>query len=278
MYPIKFTNKSNEILLSPLESDLESPVTSMSIQAIPSSSIKYPARVSSNNSSISDGYKNNSVLLDARTRLDSSVFTTAKSQSLTDNSRKEPVNLAINKLPSLDTMASNYFSREEENQMVTNPIDEFSISSQNTFKQYQFVNDQLVRDTDNIIDRVENNSNYQNQLKLNNDVNSLNNIIKPIIIKKRSNSGCLTCRARRRKCDEHRPICKECARINMKCNYEFNLNLNNWKRITEFETDKSEHTQKASHNERFIEGIGIVKVLRGKVEYKIENGKVMYRA
>lgn len=36
---------------------------------------------------------------------------------------------------------------------------------------------------------------------------------------KRSKTGCLTCRARRIKCDECKPICKNCAKSNRCCNF-----------------------------------------------------------
>lgn len=33
----------------------------------------------------------------------------------------------------------------------------------------------------------------------------------------RSKTGCLTCIARRKKCDEHRPVCGDCHRLSLKC-------------------------------------------------------------
>lgn len=33
-----------------------------------------------------------------------------------------------------------------------------------------------------------------------------------------------------------------------------------------------------SHNETRVAGLGVVKILRAKVEYKIENGQVVYKA
>ncbi|GKZ69197.1 hypothetical protein AnigIFM50267_004384 [Aspergillus niger] len=36
---------------------------------------------------------------------------------------------------------------------------------------------------------------------------------------KRSRSGCFTCRLRRKKCDETRPICSTCTKLGLKCNY-----------------------------------------------------------
>ncbi|RAL11392.1 C6 transcription factor rosa [Aspergillus homomorphus CBS 101889] len=36
---------------------------------------------------------------------------------------------------------------------------------------------------------------------------------------RRSRSGCFTCRLRRKKCDETRPICASCAKLGLKCDY-----------------------------------------------------------
>ncbi|KAF7625825.1 hypothetical protein AFLA_002672 [Aspergillus flavus NRRL3357] len=36
----------------------------------------------------------------------------------------------------------------------------------------------------------------------------------------RSRSGCFTCRARRKKCDETRPICRSCTKLGLKCDYK----------------------------------------------------------
>lgn len=40
----------------------------------------------------------------------------------------------------------------------------------------------------------------------------------------RSKTGCLTCIARRKKCDEHRPVCGNCHRLSLKCVPRANVN------------------------------------------------------
>lgn len=157
-----------------------------------------------------------------------------------------------------------------------------------------------------------NNDNYSNNSSNSNiNNNNLNVILKePVSIQKRSKSGCLTCRARKRKCDETKPICKECARINMKCVYECKIenkskiksqskgNDNKNEGTLFFSTEQSSSkilkTSKKFHlrgkdneiilmkklalNETFLEGFGVIKVLRAKVDYKILDGKMVYRA
>lgn len=41
-------------------------------------------------------------------------------------------------------------------------------------------------------------------------------------IKLRSNEGCQKCRLRRKKCDELRPVCGSCARLNLRCAFPHN--------------------------------------------------------
>ncbi|EMG45583.1 hypothetical protein G210_4235 [Candida maltosa Xu316] len=36
-------------------------------------------------------------------------------------------------------------------------------------------------------------------------------------VRKRSKSGCLTCRRRKKKCDESKPVCKDCSRLHREC-------------------------------------------------------------
>lgn len=97
----------------------------------------------------------------------------------------------------------------------------------------------------------------------------------------RSNKGCLTCRSRKHKCDEVKPVCNECARINMKCIYApkgfvnmDTVNLDSGSDNTTTLTSK----KKVQSNEVFVEGIGAVKILRAKVNRKLVDGKVVYRA
>lgn len=68
----------------------------------------------------------------------------------------------------------------------------------------------------------------------------------------KSSTGCITCRSRKKKCDERHPICLECDRIKMKCVW--------------------------SQTEMYVEGIGKVPILRGKIEYKVENDQIVYQS
>lgn len=40
----------------------------------------------------------------------------------------------------------------------------------------------------------------------------------------------------------------------------------------------SAHAGNTSSSHQFVAGIGMVKVLRGKVEYKVQDGKLVYKA
>lgn len=85
-----------------------------------------------------------------------------------------------------------------------------------------------------------------------------------------SRNGCLTCKARKHKCDEHKPFCNECLRINMACVYWHNKNSSIPRENKKY--------GKLLNNETTVIGIGVVKILRAKVEYKIENGEMIYKA
>lgn len=41
----------------------------------------------------------------------------------------------------------------------------------------------------------------------------------------RSRQGCLTCRARRKRCDAHRPVCRTCTRLNAECRWPDQLQI-----------------------------------------------------
>ncbi|KAH8127448.1 fungal-specific transcription factor domain-containing protein [Trichoderma asperelloides] len=41
----------------------------------------------------------------------------------------------------------------------------------------------------------------------------------------RSRQGCLTCRARRKRCDAHRPVCRTCTRLNAECRWPDKLQI-----------------------------------------------------
>lgn len=109
-------------------------------------------------------------------------------------------------------------------------------------------------------------------IHLRHDNNHIYNLpqTQPKRIPKWSRNGCLTCKSRKRKCDELRPVCGECQRVNITCIYNnFDDNL---------QSSDDEHDKKLASNETTVLGLGVVKILRGKVEYKIENGKLIYKA
>ncbi|KAK1248268.1 hypothetical protein MKX08_006488 [Trichoderma sp. CBMAI-0020] len=43
----------------------------------------------------------------------------------------------------------------------------------------------------------------------------------------RSRQGCLTCRARRKRCDAHHPVCRNCTRLNAECRWPDKLQISN---------------------------------------------------
>lgn len=78
---------------------------------------------------------------------------------------------------------------------------------------------------------------------------------------KRSRGGCLTCRQRKKRCCESKPICSECKRLNIKCR---------WPVPGSERKNKSKNQPHMSHDEVYHEVYGVIKVLRGVVDYKIE--------
>ena len=78
---------------------------------------------------------------------------------------------------------------------------------------------------------------------------------------KRSRGGCLTCRQRKKRCCESKPVCSECRRLNIKCR---------WPVPGSERKNKSKNQPHMSHDEVYHEVYGVIKVLRGVVDYKIE--------
>jgi hypothetical protein len=91
--------------------------------------------------------------------------------------------------------------------------------------------------------------------------NNINTIISNNKNKKRSRNGCLTCRNRKKRCCETKPICSECTRLNIICRWPF---------PGDEHKNKSKNRQSISNDEVYHEVYGVIKVLRGVVEYKIE--------
>lgn len=77
-------------------------------------------------------------------------------------------------------------------------------------------------------------------------------------ITKRSRMGCLTCRQRKKRCCEKRPLCTECLRLGLDCIWPVpGTEHRNKSRDSRSDRDTIEH-----------EAFGKIKVLRGIVEYK----------
>lgn len=51
-------------------------------------------------------------------------------------------------------------------------------------------------------------------------------------VQKKSRNGCSTCKRRKKKCDETKPICDTCRRLSLQCSYIFNLNWQKNNQIT----------------------------------------------
>ena len=86
------------------------------------------------------------------------------------------------------------------------------------------------------------------------------------VVAKRSRNGCLTCRSRKRKCDENKPICNECRRLRIKCI---------WMPRTQRRNKSKKHPYTLRVDETYNTEFGVIKVVRGKVDYKIEDGQIV---
>lgn len=71
----------------------------------------------------------------------------------------------------------------------------------------------------------------------------------------------MTCRQRKKRCCESKPVCSECRRLNIKCR---------WPVPGSERKNKSKNQPHMSHDEVYHEVYGVIKVLRGVVDYKIE--------
>ncbi|VUG16648.1 DEBR0S1_22144g1_1 [Brettanomyces bruxellensis] len=85
-------------------------------------------------------------------------------------------------------------------------------------------------------------------------------------VAKRSRNGCLTCRSRKRKCDENKPVCNECRRLRIKCI---------WMTKTQRQNKTKKHPYLLRVDETYNTEFGVIKVVRGKVDYKIEDGQIV---
>ncbi|KAG7699483.1 hypothetical protein KL951_001200 [Ogataea haglerorum] len=77
---------------------------------------------------------------------------------------------------------------------------------------------------------------------------------------KRSRRGCLTCRQRKKKCCETRPTCSECARLTIRCRWP----------VPGSERKNRSKNNTISPDEMIHEAYGVIKILRGVVDYKVE--------
>lgn len=77
--------------------------------------------------------------------------------------------------------------------------------------------------------------------------------------KKRSRGGCLTCRQRKKRCCEQKPRCTECDRLDIRCEWP----------VPGRERKNRNKQYELQHDEIFHEVYGVIKVLRGVVQYRI---------
>ncbi|KAG7812449.1 hypothetical protein KL921_001681 [Ogataea angusta] len=77
---------------------------------------------------------------------------------------------------------------------------------------------------------------------------------------KRSRRGCLTCRQRKKKCCETRPTCSECSRLMIRCRWP----------VPGSERKNRSKNNAISPDEMIHEAYGVIKILRGVVDYKVE--------
>lgn len=75
---------------------------------------------------------------------------------------------------------------------------------------------------------------------------------------KRSRNGCLTCRHRKRKCCEIKPVCQECTRLGIKCEWP----------VVGFEYKNKSKQAKKQESIYFDEYFGEIKKLRGTIDGK----------
>ncbi|KAH3668396.1 hypothetical protein OGAPHI_002150 [Ogataea philodendri] len=77
---------------------------------------------------------------------------------------------------------------------------------------------------------------------------------------KRSRKGCLTCRQRKKKCCETRPTCSECSRLMIRCRWP----------VPGSERKNRSKNNTFNPDEMLHEAFGVIKILRGVVDYKVE--------
>lgn len=76
----------------------------------------------------------------------------------------------------------------------------------------------------------------------------------------RSRAGCLTCRQRKKRCTETKPVCAECKRLSIRCRWPVPG------------TERKNRTKKNPYQKDVIQHqvYGMIKVLRGVIDYKVE--------
>lgn len=78
---------------------------------------------------------------------------------------------------------------------------------------------------------------------------------------KRSRGGCLTCRQRKKRCCETKPVCAECKRLSIKCRWP----------VPGSEHKNRPKSHRSPRDEIKHEVFGVIKILRGVVDYKAED-------
>ncbi|ODQ48378.1 hypothetical protein PICMEDRAFT_47403 [Pichia membranifaciens NRRL Y-2026] len=70
------------------------------------------------------------------------------------------------------------------------------------------------------------------------------------VLKKRSSKGCITCKIRKKRCDEIKPICGDCKRLNRKCAYITSEMSSDEKKVLKEEMKLIEKNSKARHRKK----------------------------
>lgn len=96
-------------------------------------------------------------------------------------------------------------------------------------------------------------------------------------IKPRSRDGCLTCRQRKKRCCERKPICNECERLGIKCRWPYPGSEHKNRRGSGGASGSGNGSGSENAtipvlgpDEMYHEQYGVIKVLRGVVEYRTD--------
>lgn len=113
------------------------------------------------------------------------------------------------------------------------------------------------------------------------------NAVRDKPVRPRSRDGCLTCRQRKKRCCERKPVCQECARLGIKCRWPYPGSERKNRRgsanvfsnsggsggsggVNGNGSGENSELPVLGPDEMYHEEYGVIKVLRGVVEYSID--------